>query len=183
MMSIRKADTNDAALLFSVCRQSYIESFADHWNEGGLAWYLDRVYGLDVLERDLRSRRINYFIAYYDNVPAGFMKLKFNSPLTDKLDGKHLEIEKLYFLEKYQRKGLGQELISTARQLAKDLDIDVIWLGVIDSNASAISFYERNGFKFFDRIRLQIPFFKDELRGMWRMIIQTKENHQKTMGQ
>jgi diamine N-acetyltransferase len=183
IVSVRKADSNDAALLFSLCRQSYIDSFADHWNEGGLAWYLDKVYGLDVLERDLKNTRINYFIAYYDNVPAGFMKLKFNSPLTDKINGKHMEIEKLYFLTNYQRKGLGRELISTARHRAKDLDIEVIWLGVIDTNFSAISFYERNGFKFFDKIRLQIPFFKDELRGMWRMILQTKEDHQKRKDQ
>ena len=179
LISIRKADTHDAGLLYSVCRQSYIESFADHWNEGGLAWYLDKVYGLDALERDLRNNHINYFIAYYDNVPAGFMKIKLNSALTDKVGGKHLEIEKLYFLAKYQRMGLGRELISTARLLAKELDIDVIWLGVIDTNVSAISFYERNGFKFFDKTRLEIPYFKDELRGMWRMILQAGADQQK----
>ena len=178
-ISIRKADAHDAELLYSVCRQSYIESFADHWNEGGLAWYLDKVYGLDVLGRDLRNSRINYFIAYYDKVPAGFMKVKLDSVLKDNVGGKHLEIEKLYFLAKYQRKGLGRELISTARLLANELDIDVIWLGVIDTNASAISFYERNGFKFFDKARLEIPYFKDELRGMWRMILQTGNDQQK----
>lgn len=178
LISVRKADTQDAQLLFSVCRQSYIESFADHWNEGGVAWYLDKVYGLDVLEGDLGNNSINYFIAYYDKVPAGFMKVKLNSTLTDKIGGKHLEIEKLYFLTKYQRKGLGRELISTARLLAKELDMDVIWLGVIDTNASAISFYERNGFKFFDKTRLEIPYFKDELRGMWRMMLQTGGEHQ-----
>ncbi len=179
LISIRKADTDDAGLLYSVCRQSYIESFADHWNEGGLAWYLDKVYGLDVLEHDLRNSLIHYYIGYYHNVPVGFMKVKLNSSLTDKVGGKHLEIEKLYFLSKYQRMGLGRELISTARMLAKGHDIDVIWLGVIDTNASAISFYEHNGFKFFDKTRLEIPYFKDELRGMWRMVLQTGSDHQK----
>lgn len=176
-ISVRKADARDAELLFSVCRQSYIESFADHWNDGGLTWYLDKVYGLDVLERDLTDDNVNYFIAYYDNAPAGFMKVKLNSRLTDKIGGKHLEIEKLYFLTKYQRKGLGRELISTARMLAKDLNLDVIWLGVIDTNTSAISFYERNGFNFFDKTRLEIPYFKDELRGMWRMMFQNRVEH------
>jgi ribosomal protein S18 acetylase RimI-like enzyme len=174
VVSIRKADINDATLLFSLCRQSYIESFADHWNEGGLAWYLDKVYGLDVLERDLRNTRIGYFIAYHDNTPAGFMKVKRNSLLTDKIEGKHLEIEKLYFLTMYQRKGLGRELISTARQFAQEHGIDLIWLGVIDTNDRAISFYERNGFRFFDKVRLNIPYFKDELRGMWRMVLETR---------
>jgi ribosomal protein S18 acetylase RimI-like enzyme len=181
LISVRKADAQDAELLFSVCRQSYVESFADHWNDGGLSWYLDKVYGLDVLERDLTDKRINYFIAYYDNVPAGFMKLKLNSILTDKIGGKHLEIEKLYFLTRYKRKGLGRELISTARRIAKDLEMNVIWLGVIDTNASAISFYERNGFDFFDKTRLEIPYFKDELRGMWRMMLKAGGEHQNTI--
>jgi len=170
---VRKAEESDTSLLFSICRQSYVESFADHWNEGGLAWYLDKVYGLDTLESDLRNKNICYYIAYYDSVPAGFMKVKLNSALSDKISGKHVEIEKLYFLTKYQRKGLGREMLSTARQLAEELDLDVIWLGVIDTNTSAISFYERNGFRFFDKIRLNIPYFKDELRGMWRMFLET----------
>lgn len=172
LISIRKADNNDTKLLYYVCRQSYVQSFADHWNEGGLEWYLDKVYGMDVLTRDLADARINYFISYYDGVPAGFMKLKLNSVLSDKVGSKQMEIEKLYFLEQYQRKGIGREMIITARHLAAELDLNLIWLGVIETNTSAVSFYERNGFRFFDKTRLEIPYFKDELRGMWRMILE-----------
>src|ERR1044072_5077987 len=92
-ISIRRADINDVRLLYDVCRQSYNESFADHWNEGGLSWYLDKVYGMDVLERDLKNIAINYFISYYNDVPAGFMKVKLNSQLSHQIAGNHLEIE------------------------------------------------------------------------------------------
>ena len=170
--SVRLANKNDAALLYSVCRQSYIESFADHWNEGGLEWYLNKVYGMEVLERDLGDPSINYFISYCDNIAVGFMKIKLNAALSDKIGGKHIEIEKLYFLEEYKRRGLGRQMISTARDVANKLDVNVIWLAVIDTNTSAINFYERNGFKLFDKTRLEIPYFKDELRGMWRMIME-----------
>jgi ribosomal protein S18 acetylase RimI-like enzyme len=172
VISIRKADSNDATLLYSVCRQSYVQSFADHWNEGGVEWYLDKVYGMDVLKGDLANENINYFISYYDGVPSGFMKVKLNSVLSDKIGGTHMEIEKLYFLAEYQRKGIGREMIATACRLANDLALKLIWLGVIDTNASAIRFYEQNGFQFFDKTRLEIPYFKDELRGMWRMIME-----------
>jgi len=176
-ISIRLADEKDVFLLHTVCRQSYIQSFADHWVEGGLTWYLDTVYGMDVLERDLKNPVINYFISYYDGVPAGFMKVKLNSPLSLQIEGSHLEIEKLYFLEKYQRKGLGKRMIASVRKLADKLGTDLIWLGVIESNVSAISFYENNGFRIFDKTRLEIPYFKDELRGMWRMTLETGGNH------
>ena len=177
-ISIRLADEKHISLLYSVCRQSYIHSFADHWVEGGLAWYLDNVYGMDVLERDLKNPAINYFISYYDGVPAGFMKVKLNSLLPVQIAGSHLEIEKLYFLEQYQRKGLGKRMMASVRELADKLGIDLIWLAVIDSNAGAITFYKHNGFRIFDKTRLEIPYFKDELRGMWRMILETGGNHQ-----
>jgi ribosomal protein S18 acetylase RimI-like enzyme len=176
-ISIRQADEKDVSLLYSVCRQSYIQSFTDHWVEGGLTWYLEKVYGMDVLERDLKNPDINYFISYYDDVPAGFMKVKLNSPLSLHVSGNHLEIEKLYFLEKYKRKGLGKRMITSVRELADKLGTDLIWLAVIDKNASAITFYENNGFRFFDKTRLEIPYFKDELRGMWRMILETGGKH------
>lgn len=180
--SVRLADMHDATALHSVCRQSYIESFADHWNEGGLDWYLDKVYGMDILERDLQDTSINYFISYCDNVPAGFMKLKMNSALSDKMTGKHIEIEKLYFLEKYKRRGLGKQMISTAMNVAKSQDARIVWLAVIDTNTSAINFYERHGFKMYDKTRLEIPYFKDELRGMWRMILEIAEDHNPANG-
>lgn len=170
---VRRADEKDVQVLYSVCRQSYIQSFADHWVEGGLPWYLDKVYGMDVLLSDLKNADINYFISYYEGVPAGFMKVKLNSPLSSKISGNHLEIEKLYFLEKYKRRGLGKRMIASVRQMAEDRSISVIWLAVIDSNVSAISFYENIGFRFFDKTRLEIPYFKDELRGMWRMLLVT----------
>ena len=176
---VRRAIEKDVQLLYSVCRQSYIQSFADHWVEGGLAWYLEKVYGMDVLERDLKNPGINYFISYYEGVPAGFLKVKQNSPLSDQIHGKHLEIEKLYFLEAYKRKGIGKRMIGSAIELANDLGISVLWLAVIDSNQSAIAFYENNGFRFFDKTRLEIPYFKDELRGMWRMTLEIEQNHQK----
>ena len=171
-ISIRRANEKDAELLFSVCRQSYVQSFADHWVEGGLEWYLEKVYGMDVLQNDLKNADINYFICYCEGEPVGFIKVKLNSTLSTKIRGKHLEIEKLYFLEKYKRRGLGKQMIDRVRQIAKELGIKVIWLAVIDSNISAITFYENIGFKFFDKTRLEIPYFKDELRGMWRMFVE-----------
>jgi diamine N-acetyltransferase len=177
-ISIRQADERDVSLLYSVCRQSYIQSFADHWVEGGLTWYLDKVYGMDVLERDLKSPDIIYFISYYEDVPAGFMKVRLNSPLSIQIGGSHLEIEKLYFLEKYKNKGLGRKMMTGVRELADKLGTDLIWLAVIDTNASAIRFYKNNGFSFFDQTRLEIPYFKDELRGMWTMILETGGEHQ-----
>jgi ribosomal protein S18 acetylase RimI-like enzyme len=45
-----------------------------------------------------------------------------------------------------------------------------LFLCVIDTNDSAIAFYENLGFKFHSKTILDIPYFKKELKGMIRMI-------------
>lgn len=175
---IRRANEKDVSVLYNVCRQSYIQSFADHWIEGGLTWYLEKVYGMDILKGELKSPDIIYFISYYKGEPAGFMKVKLNSPLSFQIAGSHLEIEKLYFLEQYKKKGLGKRMMAAIIEFADLLGTDLIWLAVIDTNTSAISFYETIGFTFFDKTRLELPYFKDELRGMWRMTLEIKRKHQ-----
>jgi ribosomal protein S18 acetylase RimI-like enzyme len=174
-VTIRRADEKDVPVLYNVCRQSYIQSFADHWIEGGLTWYLDKVYGMEVLKEDLKNPDIIYFISFYNSVPAGFMKVKLNSRLSFQIAGRHLEIEKLYFLEQYKKKGLGKQMIAGISEFADKLGTDLIWLAVMDTNTSAITFYENIGFTFFDKTRLELPYFKDELRGMWRMILATSD--------
>jgi ribosomal protein S18 acetylase RimI-like enzyme len=174
-VTIRRADEKDLPVLYNVCRQSYVQSFADHWIEGGLTWYLDKVYGMEVLKEDLKNPDIIYFISFYNSVPAGFMKVKLNSRLSFQIAGRHLEIEKLYFLEQYKKKGLGKQMIAGISEFADKLGTDLIWLAVMDTNTSAITFYENIGFTFFDKTRLELPYFKDELRGMWRMILATSD--------
>ena len=103
---IRKADINDFQLLFNVCRQSYSENFANHWNEGGLDWYLQEVYGIEGIKSDLVNSEINYFVAFFDEEPAGFMKLHLNSNLPNHFASSGMEIEKIYFRPQFQGQGI-----------------------------------------------------------------------------
>ena len=60
-----------------------------------------------------------------------------------------LEIERIYIVEKYQGKKLGQSLLNFALKLGKKRAVDFIWLGVWDQNHKAIEFYKRNQFEMF----------------------------------
>ena len=168
-INIRKASVDDLPLLFTVCRQSYSENFAHHWNEGGLAWYLDQAYAPEGIKADLMNQEIHYFIAFFHNEPAGFMKLRLNSSGSDHVFESGMEIEKLYFRPPYQGKGIGKQMMSIALDVGRELEKRIIWLGVIDTNVNAIEFYRKIGFELVDKTTLDIPYFKDELKGMWRM--------------
>lgn len=40
---------------------------------------------------------------------------------------------------------------------------------MIDTNTRVIEFYKKIGFEMCDKTVLDIPYFKEELKGMWRM--------------
>ncbi len=46
-----------------------------------------------------------------------------------------------------------------------------MYLCVIDTNRNAIAFYEKLGFVYHSKTRLEEPFFKEELKGMDRMVL------------
>jgi diamine N-acetyltransferase len=170
-IEIRKANTSDLDLLYEVSRMSYTENFSHHWNEGGLAWYLESVYAKDLFKADLENASICYYIAFWQDVPAGFMKLIMDSNLPDYTPTRSMEIEKIYVRPRFHGKGLGKELLTIALKRAQENERRLIWLDVIDTNHSAIEFYKKAGFSFFNKTTLDFPYFKKELRGMWRMVL------------
>jgi ribosomal protein S18 acetylase RimI-like enzyme len=56
----------------------------------------------------------------------------------------------------------------------------IFFLRVIDTNRNAIAFYEKIGFEFHSKTRLEVPHFREELRGMNRMYL--KLDREKTIG-
>src|SRR6478736_1010769 len=170
-LRIEKAQPSDLLTLYSICRQSYSENFSNHWNEGGLEWYLEKTYGKRIIEFELSGTTVNYYIAFLNDEPVGFMKLDLCSNVPGQVPEEGMEISKLYFLPIHQGKGIGKKLISIAFELAKKLKKKTVWLGVIDTNDSAIQFYTRMGFHLQEKTRLDIPYFKEELKGMWRMAL------------
>ena len=166
-IDIKKCTISDDSLLFSICRTTYSENFAHHWNEGGLEWYLDKVYSLEGIRVELSNPHIAYFIAAINNEAVGFMKLNLNSIFQN--DHVGMEIEKIYTRPSHHGKGIGNALMKVALDLAKSEKRKFVWLGVIDTNSDAIRFYKKFGFKIQDKIKLDLPYFKEELKGMWRM--------------
>lgn len=173
---VKKATINDLHLLFEVCRQSYSENFAHHWNEGGLDWYLENAYGLEIIKADLINTDINYFIASFNEEPVGFMKLHLNSNPPNHASASGMEVQKIYFRPQFQGRGIGKKLITVALEVGQKLKKEIIWLGVIDTNENAIEFYKKMRFKIHDKTTLDIPYFKEELKGMWRMTLRLGDN-------
>jgi diamine N-acetyltransferase len=50
--------------------------------------------------------------------------------------------------------------------------IKTLFLCVIDTNTNAIAFYKKLGFTRHGTTRLDLSYFKEELKGMYRMVLE-----------
>jgi ribosomal protein S18 acetylase RimI-like enzyme len=182
---IRLMRPADLDTLRSICRNAYSANFGHHWQEGGLSEYLDKVFGGDVLAAELADPQIRYYVAFREHVPAGsqpreaepvaFMKLNLHSNLPGAPPEKGIELDKLYILPQCKGQHVGARMMDLAFRVAETAGKEDFWLAVIDTNAPAIAFYEKYGFRFHSTTRVPYPKFREELKGMWRMHSEIKK--------
>lgn len=168
-MELIKASFKDILDLQKICIRTYSQSFYTHWEEGGLQWYLEKEFSIKRLETDLKDSDCCYYFIKKELNTVGFIKTSTKST-TSLPNEDNLELEKLYVLPEYKGIGIGKfalnKIIIKARGDAKKN----LFLSVIDTNANAISFYKKIGFEFHSKTTLEVPFFKEELKGMYRMV-------------
>lgn len=113
--------------------------------------YLEEGFTFEKLTSELLSPNSKFYFASFENKVIGYLKLNFGQSQTELKDDKALEIERIYVLNEYHGKKVGQILYDKAIEIAKHKKADYIWLGVWEENPRAINFYKKNGFKEFDK--------------------------------
>ena len=58
---------------------------------------------------------------------------------------------RIYVLSSFHGKKVGQLLYDHALQIAREKNVQFVWLGVWEENPRAIQFYKKNGFIEFDK--------------------------------
>ncbi|MEO0875464.1 MAG: GNAT family N-acetyltransferase, partial [Bacteroidota bacterium] len=170
-MPLTKATIEDIADLQSICRAAYTQVFASHWELDGLELYLELEFGTDRLLKELASDQYEYHFIADHGEHIGFLKLNYQSdPAQSEQD--NCELEKIYILPQYGGRGIGQEAMAQVFEMARIRNKQQLFLCVIDTNVAAIAFYQKLGFSFHSRARLEVPHFKEELRGMHRMMLE-----------
>ena len=76
--------------------------------------------------------------------------MNFGTAQTELQDNQGLEIERIYVLESFQGTKIGKALFEKTLHIAKEKNLNFIWLGVWENNLKAIQFYTKNGFVAFD---------------------------------
>lgn len=170
-MQLEKVPKNKFKLLQKICIAAYTKNFAHHWNENGLELYLEDQFNSQRLKTDLDNPTIDYFFIKVGNQPVGFIKINLNVPFDEYASIDVAELEKMYVLPEMKGQGIGKKALSAIIDQMKIAGKLVFFLCVIDTNISAMKFYEKLGFQYHSKTRLEVPFFKEELKGMHRMFI------------
>ena len=150
-LQLIKATINDLAALQQIGRQTFFETFATSNTAENMQQYLEEGFSNEKLNNELNNpNSVFYFALDNDNV-IGYLKLNFGSSQTELQEGSAMEIERIYVLQDYHGKKVGQVLYDKAIEIAKEKQIGYVWLGVWEENPRAIRFYKKNGFVEFDK--------------------------------
>jgi ribosomal protein S18 acetylase RimI-like enzyme len=130
---------------------------------------LDKEFSTEKLKLDLLDKNTEYFFIQEDLKTVGFLKTKYNKSTTFSAENS-LKLDKIYVLPDFKGKGIEKLALLKIIENSRKLDVKNIFLGVINTNWGAINFYEQLGFKFHSKTTLDMPYFKQTLKGMNRMV-------------
>jgi ribosomal protein S18 acetylase RimI-like enzyme len=151
MIELRKVNPTDTGQLQEISRQTFIETFAAVNTEENMLKYLGEAFSPEKLTAELSDQHVEFYFAMLNNEITGYLKINFGLSQTDVFDPNSLEIERIYVLQKFQGKTVGKTLFNKATEIAREKNLDYIWLGVWEENHNALSFYRKLGFAEFGK--------------------------------
>jgi ribosomal protein S18 acetylase RimI-like enzyme len=150
-IAITKASINDINQLQKIGRQTFFETFFETNSEENMKKYLDEGFAIEKLTAEVNNENSEFYFATLDNNIIGYLKINFGESQTELKDDKAIEIERIYVLKDFHGKNIGKLLYDKAIQIARQKNMDYVWLGVWEKNPRAMNFYTKNGFIEFDK--------------------------------
>ncbi len=172
MIRLKPLTSVDIPLYQQLASKVYAHYFASYWEGSGLENYLENQFGQTQLEADIRRPTIGNYLIMEDNHSVGFAKFILNKTLEGFEEKRSCELQKIYLHPDYVGKGIGSNALNRVIEMAHERNNQLIFLNVVDTNKLAIQFYKKFGFKHHGRTKLEITDFKDEFRGLIRMVFE-----------
>jgi len=150
-IEIKQARVADIHALRKIGRETFSETFAAVNTPENMSSYLNESFSLERLTAELTNPDSEFYFAEVGSRIIGYLKLNSGQSQTDIKDDYALEIERIYVLKEFHGKRVAQLLYGKALEIARQRNVDYVWLGVWEKNPRAISFYRKNGFVEFDK--------------------------------
>lgn len=147
---IRLIGIQDVTALQKIARLTFAQTFKNYNTLENLHKYLDEKLSIEKLGEELSNPHSQFYFAQIGEEIVGYLKTNTGDAQTELKDLNAFEIERIYVLEAYHGKQVGQLLFDKALEEARKTTCNYVWLGVWEENHRAIQFYSKNGFVKFD---------------------------------
>ena len=150
-IEIRKATVSDLETIQKISIQTFIETFAAVNTPENIANYIKDSLNTEQLKAELNNLSSQFYIAYSNDEVVGYLKINFGDAQTESFNENALEVQRIYVLQNFHGKNIGQLLLDEVKKIAQITNVDSVWLGVWEENHRALRFYTKNGFVVFDK--------------------------------
>lgn len=151
-IKIRKATTEDAAILTSLGRKTFFEKWKGTTSAENMNHYLEETFNTEKITGEISDPSVLYLIAAKDGNSVGYAKLihthpdiEVAEPGVDFMQQNPIEISRIYILPELIGQSIGARLMEKVFEIAREENCDLVWLGVWENNP-AVRFYQRHGF-------------------------------------
>ena len=140
-MTIVKAELVDFELINRMAWVAFPHTYREMLSKEQIEYMMHWMYDVENLKKQMQEQKHEYFIAYCDNAPAGYISIR-----PDREDCYHLE--KIYVMPDFQRKHYGDTMFDFVVEYIKSNypEIRTLELNVNRDN-SAVNFYRRKGMR------------------------------------
>lgn len=147
VINIRRAGPEDIETISRLSKVTFDETFKGTCTDDDMKYFLENTFSDINTLQDLKDEDDLYFIAFVNEVAAGYMRLKedyTDYPPIPKYNA--IELKRIYVIKEFHGKKIGAALMEFAIKLAKEKDYEALWLGVWEHNEKAKLFYGKWGF-------------------------------------
>ena len=147
MTQLHQCNVTDVDELRAVSIETYTDTFGEFNSDENMRIYLEDAYNREKLTAELAETNSQFFFLKENNETVGYLKLNVGDAQTEPVGENLIEVERIYVRTAFLRHGYGTKLIQTAEEIARDLGVTGIWLGVWEQNQRALNFYSKMGFR------------------------------------
>jgi GNAT superfamily N-acetyltransferase len=143
---VRHASFADIDALTTLGATTFAEAFANENTPGDMQSYLDEHFSLGKIEAEFKKPGTHFLLAYGDGKLVGYSKLT-TPPAPTGLEDPAMALERIYIVKAQWGTQAGRSLLEASIAFAAQQGHPIVWLGVWEHNARAISFYKKWGFE------------------------------------
>ncbi len=146
---ISRAAVKDAELIADLSRQTFYDSFAAANTKEDMDKFMNEQFSRDALIKEVETGNGIFFLAHDGDEAIGYTRMQDGDYYPEFGNLSFIEIARIYAVQSSVGKGVGSAMIKKCIETAKELNREIIWLGVWEHNKRAIDFYTKWGFEKF----------------------------------